>query len=371
MKDVRVGLLLTVAIMVMAAAPLFTAFYLLEDALRTSLNLGFNPQVVRALEHTSDNLRTLNRLDPANSARYREQFDQVQELKQIYSDPEFVKQRILGSMKLYFGLGLGVAVLLSVLLASLLSRQIARSHARNVAELTRQRDRVRYLEEMSSWQELAKMLAHEIKNPLTPIEVLVTSLSKAYLAKDQKEFLAHLEQTQVMVGEELQHLKSTVNKFSEFARMPQVQLVPVDFAAELGRVLSSMPALAEAAQLDFKVQENLSTPVRLDVTLFRQALANIVRNGIEANPDRRVHFALVLTAGDRHATLRISNNGVPVPADMALRMFDPYVSGKQGRDNMGLGLAIVKKIVLEHGGDIRYEESEGAPTFVITLPVSP
>src|SRR5688572_31784273 len=118
MKDARVGLLLTVAIMVMAAAPLFTAFYLLEDAMRTSLNLGFNPQVVGALEQTSDNLRTLNRLDPANSARYREQFDQVQELKQIYSDPEFVKQRILGSMKLYLGLGLGVAVLLSVALRS-------------------------------------------------------------------------------------------------------------------------------------------------------------------------------------------------------------------------------------------------------------
>jgi nitrogen fixation/metabolism regulation signal transduction histidine kinase len=149
----------------------------------------------------------------------------------------------------------------SVALATLLSRQIARSHARNVAELTRQRDRVRYLEEMSSWQELAKMLAHEIKNPLTPIEVLVTSLSKAYLGKTQQEFMAQLESTQAMIGEELQHLKSTVNKFSEFARLPQVQL-----------------------------------------------------------------------------------------------------------SDMGLGLAIVKKVVLEHGGEIRYRERDQHPEFVITLP---
>jgi signal transduction histidine kinase len=366
MKDVRVGLLLTVAIMVMAAAPLFTAFYLLEDALRTSLNLGFNPQVVRALERTSDNLRTLNRLDPANSARYREQFDQVQELKQIYSEPEFVKQRILGSMKLYFGLGLGVAVLLSVALATLLSRQIARSHARNVAELTRQRDRVRYLEEMSSWQELAKMLAHEIKNPLTPIEVLVTSLSKAYLAKDQKEFLAHLEQTQVMVGEELQHLKATVSRFSEFARLPQVQLESMDLAELLGRQIRSLPG-AENADIELRAPDG-PVVTRADATLFRQVLINLVRNGIEANAGRRVRFTCTLEPRPASIELRVANDGVPVDGAIVPRMFDPYISTKTGKDNMGLGLAIVKKIVLEHGGEIRYEEKDGAPAFVITLP---
>jgi signal transduction histidine kinase len=368
MKDVRVGLLLTVAIMIMAAAPLFTAFYLLEDALRTSLNLGFNPQVVRALEHTSDNLRTLNRLDPVNSARYREQFDQVQELKQIYSDPEFVKQRILGSMKLYFGLGLGIAMLLSVALATLLSRQIARSHSRNVAELTRQQDRVRYLEEMSSWQELAKMLAHEIKNPLTPIEVLVTSLSKAYLGKSQPEFLAHLSSTQAMIGEEIQHLKATVNKFSEFARLPQVQLMDVDLAELIGRQLEALHEFSGRTDIEWRAP-GVRVPARIDATLFRQVLANLIRNGIEANPGP-VRFELSLEQGAQ-TTLRVANDGVPVAADIAARMFDPYITSKSGNDNLGLGLAIVKKIVLEHGGDIRHESRDGHPLFVITLPAVP
>jgi signal transduction histidine kinase len=370
MKQTRVGLLLAVAIMVMAAAPLFTSFYLLEDALRTSLNLGFNPQVVRALDHTSENLRTLNRLDPANTDRYREQFDEVQELKQVYSEPEFVKQRILGSMKLYFGLGLGVAVLLSVVLASLLSRQIARSHARNVAELTRQRDRVRYLEEMSSWQELAKMLAHEIKNPLTPIEVLVTSLSKAYLGKSQQEFLAQLESTQAMIGEELQHLKSTVNKFSEFARLPQVQLAEVDLAAAIRHQLSVIPELAGGADFELRVPE-APVPARIDATLFRQVLANLIRNGIEANPERRVRFTFTIERLGSGSLLSIANDGVPVRADIVPRMFDPYISSKTGKDNMGLGLAIVKKVVLEHGGEIHYRDSDHHPEFVITLPGLP
>jgi signal transduction histidine kinase len=368
MRDVRVGLLLTVAIMVMAVAPLITAFYLLENALRTSLNLGFNPQIVSTLDKASGNLRTLGTLDPENSANYRAEFEQLQELKQVYSDPEFVKQRILGSLKLYFGLGLGLAVLLSVGLATLLSRQIARSHARNFAELTRQRDRVRYLEEMSCWQELAKMLAHEIKNPLTPIEVLVTSLSKAYLGKPREEFLAHLEETQVMVGEELQHLKATVNKFSEFARLPQVQLAEVDLVGFLGRLVKSLPDLGARADVELNAPQG-KVPVRIDATLFRQVVANLIRNGVEANPERRVCFRLGIERNAASTELRVGNDGVPVEAGIAPRMFDPYISSKSGKDNMGLGLAIVKKIVLEHAGDIRYEERGKHPEFVITLPL--
>jgi signal transduction histidine kinase len=360
-------LLLTVTIFVMAAIPLTAAFFLLQDALRTSLNLGFNPQIVRALDDSSNNLRTLGRLDEANRAQYRAQFDQVEELKQVYSDPEFVKQRILGSLRLYFGLGLGAAVLLSAGVASLLSRKIARSHARNIEELSRERDKVRYLQEMSSWQELAKMLAHEIKNPLTPIEVLVTSLSKAYLAKSQQEFLAHLTETQTMIGEELGHLKSTVNKFSEFARLPQVQLAQVELVELIHRQTKTLASLSQAADIEVLVPPNQGIPVRLDETLFRQVLANIIRNGIEANPDRRVRFTFTIVDGPNVA-VRIANDGAPVPAEIADRMFDPYVSTKSGKDNMGLGLAIVKKIVLEHGGDIRHEETGGHPEFVLSLP---
>ncbi len=369
MRDVRVGVLLTVTILVMAVAPLITAFYLLENALRTSLNLGFNPQVVRSLDHASDNLRRLGRLDPANSTGYRTQFDEVEQLKQVYSEPEFVKQQILGSLKLYFGLGLGAAVLLSVALATLLSRQIARSHARNFAELTRERDKVRYLQEMSSWQELARMLAHEIKNPLTPIEVLVTSLSKAYLGKSQPDFQAHLEQTQLMIGEELQHLKMTVNRFSEFARLPQVQLVEMDLVELVSRQLKLLQEHADGVDFELHAPpERIS--VRIDATLLRQVLANLIRNGVEANPGRAVRFTLTIEKHLASAVLRVANDGVAVPSEIAPRMFDPYISTRSGKDNMGLGLAIVKKIVLEHRGDIRYEERDQRPQFVITLPAT-
>jgi signal transduction histidine kinase len=368
MSNVRVGLLLAGAILVMAVIPLLAAFYLLENALRTSLDLGFNPQIVRVLDRSAENLRELARLDDSGRARYREQFGELQELRQVYAEPDLVKRNLIGSLKQYFGLGLGAVILLSVALASLLSRRIARSHARNVAELTRQRDRVRYLEEMSSWQELAKMLAHEIKNPLTPIELLVTSLSKAYLAKGQQEFLAQLHETQTMIGEELQHLKATVNKFSEFARLPQVQLAPVDLVEVARHQLNTLPELAGRADLAFDAPQD-EIPARVDVTLFRQVLANFIRNGIEANPGRRLRFTVTLERSAGTALVRVANDGTPVSPEIAARMFDPYISTKSGADNMGLGLAIVKKIVLEHGGEVRHVERDGHPEFVVTLPV--
>jgi signal transduction histidine kinase len=365
MKETRVGLLLTVAIFVMAAVPLAAAFYLLQDSLRTSLNLGFNAQIGRTLENASANLRALGRLDEANRARYRAQFDEVQELRQVYSEPDVIKQRILDSLRLYFGVGLGAVVLLSMAVATLLSRRIARSHANNIAELTRERDKVRYLQEMSSWQELAKMLAHEIKNPLTPIEVLVTSLSKAYLSKGRAEFLAHLAETQAMVNEELNHLKSTVNKFSAFARMPQVQLAEVDVTDTLDRQIKTLAHTGVEIDL---ARPAVLVRARIDATLFRQVLANLIRNGVEANPGQSVGFGISVRETSTQVEVRVGNDGVPVEPDIVDRMFDPYISTKTGKENMGLGLAIVKKIILEHGGDIRYEESGAHPVFVITLP---
>jgi two-component system, NtrC family, nitrogen regulation sensor histidine kinase NtrY len=112
----------------------------------------------------------------------------------------------------------------------------------------------------------------------------------------------------------------------------------------------------------------LRARARIDSALLRQVVANIVRNGVEANADRRVRFGVRLVALEDSIALTIDNDGVPVPAELAQRMFDPYVSGKSNKENMGLGLAIVKKVVLEHGGEIVYREVEGRPAFTITLP---
>ena len=360
---------LFLAILVMAVVPLCAAFYLLDHAVQTSLNLGFNSSVVQALDASSHNLKTLKRLDPEQQDRYREQFEAVERLQQVYADPGLLKTDVLESLRIFFGLGLIAAVLLSMLLAVLLSRRIASLYQKTFDELIRHRQRVRYLEEMASWQDLARMLAHEIKNPLTPIEVLVTSLSKAYTSRSQSEFRALLDQAQTMIVEELGYLKNTVSKFGEFARLPAAQLVELEVSGVVARTIKAVAAHFESAVLHV-IEEMGAHGVRarIDAALFRQVLTNIIRNGVEANPGRRVHFALTLYATPYLIQLSIANDGTPVPRELVGRMFDPYVSGKSSKENMGLGLEIVKKIVFEHGGEIVYREEDGRPKFNIVLP---
>lgn len=363
--DVRIPLFLTV--LIMAAAPLIAAFYLLDHSLETSLNLGFNPQVVRVLERSSENLRALGKLDRPNRDAYRQQFEEVQSLKHVYSNPALIKGGIQDSLKIYFAAGLLAAILLSVAAAALLGRRIARTYRLAFEELTRQREKVRYLQEISSWQELAKMLAHEIKNPLTPIEMLISSLSRSYLQKGEQDFRDQLAQTESMINEELSHLKNTVNRFAEFARLPQVQLTEQNLADVLAQHVKALAATFDSAELRL-AQPPADARAKVDSTLLRQVLANVIRNGVEANPGRSVVFDISVTADAGRVRIAIANDGTPVPPDISSRIFDPYVSTHADKSNMGLGLAIVKKIIIEHGGDIAYAEAEGRPSFVISLP---
>ena len=367
---VRAPLFLT--ILVMAVVPLCAAFYLLDRAVATSLDLGFNGSIIHALDDSARNLKTLKRLDPGQQERYREEFGAVERLQRVYSDPGTLKTEVLDSLRIYFGLGLVAAVLLSMLLAMVLSRRIARLYEKTFDELIRHRQKVRYLEEMASWQDLARMLAHEIKNPLTPIEVLVTSLSKAYSSQSESDFRRLLDQAQTMIIEELGYLKNTVNKFGEFARLPSAHLVEEDFSSVVAKIVKAVGVLFDAAELLVSERPSpLGAQARVDVALFRQVVTNIVRNGVEANPQQRVSFDIELIASEDTITLSIGNDGQPVPPDLTARMFDPYVSGKSNKENMGLGLAIVKKIVIEHGGEILYQEIAGRPTFTIVLPRVP
>jgi signal transduction histidine kinase len=369
MSDTKVRVLLLSTIIVMTILPLVTASYFLNHALQTSLNLGFNPQIAQALEIGSRNLKTLKSLDPTRQSQYREEFETTENLQHVYSQSTWVKDSILGSLEIYFGLGVAIAVMLSVIVATLLARNISRSYRVTFNELLAQREKVRYMEEMSSWQELARVLAHEIKNPLTPIEVLVTSLSKSYLSKTRDEFRVQLTQTQAMIGEELEHLKQTVSRFSDFAKLPQVQLVEANLAQVIAQHLPAIAASFDTVEIQLQASSSADgLHASIDTALFRNVLMNIVRNAVEANPGRRVIFQLNVTSTEKWIAVTLANDGDPVPTNLAARIFDPYVSGKSSKDNMGLGLAIVRKIILEHGGDITYAENQGHPRFTIALP---
>jgi len=369
MTDSRMKLLLFLAIFVVCAVPIAAAFYLADDALQRSLNLGFNPQIVRSLDISARNLKTLKRMDPTNALEYRAEFEEIQDLTRVYAQPQWVKSSILASLKIYFGLGLVATVLVSLSVAGLLGRRISQSYQATFRDLMAHRERVRYLEEMSSWQEMAKALAHEIKNPLTPIEVLITSLAKSYASKTPLDFQVQLQQTQTMVQEEIGHLKRTVSRYSDFAKLPRPNLVEASPVEVIKQYLPAIQARFTNARILVRAGETADDlRARMDCSLFRPVLMNIVANGVEANPGRDVTFTIEVTGTKSSIVVALSNDGESVSTDITARIFDPYISTRSGRDNMGLGLAIVKKIIVEHDGEITYAAVDGHPRFSISLP---
>ncbi|MBI5498399.1 MAG: HAMP domain-containing protein [Deltaproteobacteria bacterium] len=253
---------------------------------------------------------------------------------------------------------------------------LARAFNRMLGEIAEGRDRIVYLEKISGWQEVARRLAHEIKNPLTPMVLAVQELAEKVPA--QPEAYARLVRTaREIVEEEATTLRRLVQEFSDFARLPDVRVEPTDLCAFCRDYLESARDVAAAADARLEAPAG-PLWTALDRALFRRVLQNLVANAVEAQggslrpgdpvADPRPRAWIRLT-GPEHGwlTLSVDDAGPGVPAADRHRIFEPYVTGK--RTGTGLGLAIVKKLVLQHGGTIHVVESpDGGARFMVRLP---
>jgi two-component system, NtrC family, nitrogen regulation sensor histidine kinase NtrY len=247
---------------------------------------------------------------------------------------------------------------------------LARAFNAMVREVRESRDRIVYLEKISGWQEVARRLAHEIKNPLTPIQLAFQQLEARWRASAERdqEFERLLAEAGEIVREEIGTLQRLVEDFSSFAKLPEVRPEPAELADFVEEFVRTSPQLAEEA--DVVVQRGTGPcPVALDHALMRRVLANLARNAVEvARPGRaRVHLGVARTR-DR-AVLTVADEGPGIPEDLRERIFDPYFTTRH--EGTGLGLAIVKKIVLQHGGEIAAgTRPGGGASFTIALPLA-
>ncbi len=245
-----------------------------------------------------------------------------------------------------------------------------------VRDLRDSRGRIDYLQRISAWQDFARRLAHEIKNPLTPIQLAVQEVHRRYRG-DDAGYKQRLDESVAIVGEEIATLRRLVSEFSAFAKLPQAQLEPADlneFLRETTRALQSVP---EELNCEATISVHCHTapsplPVRIDAMMLKRAVDNLVRNAAQAlmADPKRPHGLVRVSVGEREgfASIQVEDDGPGVPVDSRSRVFDPYYTTKV--EGTGLGLAIVKKVVLEHGGEIDCAASSlGGAQFSIRLPL--
>jgi nitrogen fixation/metabolism regulation signal transduction histidine kinase len=250
-----------------------------------------------------------------------------------------------------------------------------------VRDLRESRERIEYLQRIGGWQEFARRLAHEIKNPLTPIQLAIQEVQKSYPGGDSR-FDKRLNDARTIIEEEVATLRRLTAEFSSFAKLPEASLARADlndFVRDASRSFETIAEVrgqaegaAETNSIEVQVEPaTVPLPVRIDSMMLKLCLENLVRNAVEAlrvleGPQR---VLVRLGRGRDRALLEVHDTGPGVSAPDRLRIFDPYFTTKA--DGTGLGLPIVKKVVLEHHGSITCEESElGGAVFRIDLPLA-
>lgn len=233
------------------------------------------------------------------------------------------------------------------------------------------KDRLVIAERIAAWQDIARRLAHEIKNPLTPIQMAMDTLRKTW-RKKHPSFDEILEESTSTVLEEVDRLKRIVTEFSDFARMPKPEFARIDVNEA---ITSSLALYQGSAPLELRPNKGLPA-IDADKRQLSQVLLNLVENARDAiaqRPDPENGKITVLTrageAGDR-IELIVEDNGPGVPADRKDKVFSPYFTTKEHKGGTGLGLAIVHRIVSDHGGRISLSNVlGGGARFTVELPL--
>ncbi len=230
-----------------------------------------------------------------------------------------------------------------------------------VSELNLNRERLIEAEKQTIWQEMARAMAHEIKNPLTPIRLAAERLeAKHYEGADNLPEV--LEKSMRIINEEVDNLQSLVTAFSGFAKMPEVQFEHYDLNSQLRDISDQY---SEEAGIELKLDSHLSN-IYADTMQLKQVLVNLIQNAIQACP-QHPEITLTTQVRDSFCTISITDHGPGISKTDLEKIFEPYFTTK--KKGTGLGLAIVRRIVHQHGGEIKAFSSPGeGSTFEISLP---
>jgi two-component system nitrogen regulation sensor histidine kinase NtrY len=245
--------------------------------------------------------------------------------------------------------------------------QLARDFNRMTEQLIEHRDRMIQAERVAAWRELARRLAHELKNPLFPLQITIENLQRA---RETPQFEEVFRESTTTLLAELDNLKTIVGRFSDFAKMPAPELEPTDLNRMVREVVKLFEAQIHApgrpaVEVTLQLDGNLAS-IEADPEQMRRALRNLILNALDAMPAEGGRLTIGTQNLDGKVALEVSDNGAGLTPEECERLFTPYYTTKQ--HGTGLGLAIVQSVVSDHRGTITvHSEPARGATFRIEL----
>lgn len=223
----------------------------------------------------------------------------------------------------------------------------------------------------AAWGEVARRLAHEIKNPLTPIQLSAERLRRKYLDKMQIEDSELLERCTHTIVEQVESMKAMVNAFSEYARAPKMEVQVLHLENLVIEVLDLYLGEDSRVKIETEFSDDLPL-IEADPGRIRQLLHNLIKNSIESTGDRedsRITVSLRRMSKSNTLELRVRDNGPGIPEELLGSLFEPYTTTKY--KGGGLGLAVVKRIVEEHSWNMFVENNpDGGASIIVSLPIN-
>ena len=225
----------------------------------------------------------------------------------------------------------------------------------------------------AAWSEVARRLAHEIKNPLTPIQLAAERLRYKYLHKVQSIDAAQMDRLTRTIVEQVESMKEMVNAFSDYARTPAVRPMPIDLNALVLDVVELYRSASPAVRFETCLGQSLAR-AHADPDAMRQVLHNLIKNAVEAcsgsdRPLVRAETRAGSVDDQAMVELEVQDSGAGFQDEILDRIFEPYVTSKA--KGTGLGLAIAKKIIEEHGGTVSgHNGPNGGARITVHLPVA-
>lgn len=245
--------------------------------------------------------------------------------------------------------------------------QLVDEYNRMLKELSDSADRLAQGEREGAWREMARQVAHEIKNPLTPMKLSVQHLQRAWKEhRDDREAMTE-KMAQTLI-QQIDTLSAIATEFSNFAQMPKAEPVIVDIQQILDQ---SIDLFRKSSEHEFRYDGTEGAVfVKADPAQLNRVFSNLLKNAVQAiPPERQGHIEVGLKSLDGYAVVTVQDDGIGITEEQRSSIFVPNFTTKSG--GTGLGLAMVKNIVEQAGGNVGFESTPGAGTlFTIRFPLT-